>query len=130
MKKLIAYIFVSVALISALSSCQKTYEWTIPLAVNSTALTLPTTGDGYFFMPIYSSVQWELTIKYEEGTPTEWLHPSVTTGKGQYTNVKFNYDKNFYSAARHADVIITAVEAAGDTMPDPITVTLTQKAGD
>lgn len=127
MRRIFTYLLMAALAVCALSSCYKKYEWSIPLAVNSTALTLPTTGNGYFFMPIYSTVRWEITIQYEEGNTIEWLHPSVTAGQGQYTNVKFNYDKNYFSEPRHATVRIVPVDNAGNVAP--IDVSLTQKAG-
>ena len=127
MKKFIIYVTVAVALLCSLSSCYKKYEWSLPLAVNSTALTLPTTGNGYFYMPVYSSVQWEINIQYEEGNKTEWLHPDITSGKGEYTNIKFNYDRNYMDEPRQAIVHILPLENVDSV--NPIDVVLTQKAG-
>lgn len=98
MRKLIALLSV----IMALAACQKPYESTIDLAVDSETLKLPSSEAGYFYMHIASNRAWNISIESEK----DWLHPEQTSGTGA-AYPKFNFDAYVGAVDREAVIVVS-----------------------
>ncbi len=98
MKKLLVLFFVS----AALFACQKPYETTLDLAVDSTTLKLPSVEEGYFYMHIASNRSWALSVEAER----DWLHAEQTSGTGT-AYPKFTYDAYTGAIDREASIIVS-----------------------
>lgn len=95
------------ALVLCLAGCTKKWEWTVPLAVNSTEVNIPSNLSGHIYIPIYSTVTWDLSFDYGEGYEgPEWLHPDITSGKGYNVCVRVEYDANPFHDERTAEAVI------------------------
>lgn len=103
MKKNIIILLVSLL---AVTSCAEKWEWTVPLAVNSTEVKIPLVTASHIYVPIFSTVTWNIHFEYPDGTATEWLHPDMTSGKGYNVCVRVDYDENTTGAERSADMVI------------------------
>ena len=109
----------------ALLGCTKKWKWSIPLAVNSTEVNVPGNLAGHLYIPIYSTVTWNLSFDYGDSA-VEWLHPDRTSGKGYNVCVRIEYDANPFPEAREADVVIVPEDTS--TGAETIRVHLTQPA--
>lgn len=98
MRKLVLLFFAAMALFA----CQKPYETTLDLAVDSTTLKLPSCEEGYFYMHIVSNRSWTLSIEAEK----DWLHPEQTSGTGT-AYPKFVFDSYAGAIDREATIVIS-----------------------
>ena len=105
--------------------CSKKWEWTIPLAVNSTEVDVPGNLTGHLYIPIYSSVKWNLSFDYGD-SPVQWLHPDITSGKGYNVCVRIEYDANPFPENRVAYLVIVPEDSSAGA--ETIRVRLTQPA--
>ena len=88
-----------------LLGCSKKWEWSVPLAVNSTEVDVPGNLAGHLYIPVYSTVRWNLSFEYDEGG-IQWLHPDITSGKGYNVCVRVEYDANPFPEERIAYAVI------------------------
>ena len=115
------------ALVLCLAGCTKKWEWSVPLAVNSTEVNIPSNLSGHIYIPIYSTVTWVLDFDYGEGYEgPEWLHPDMISGKGYNVCVRVEYDANPYHEARVAEAVISPLESSAGV--ETIRIRLTQPA--
>ena len=98
MRKLV-YLLAALVL---LSSCEKAYQSTLDLAVDSTELKLPSSEAGYFYLHIASNRNWTLSVEAEK----DWLHPQQTSGNGT-AYPKFTYDAYTGAIDREATLVIS-----------------------
>lgn len=108
-----------------LLGCSNKWEWTIPLAVNSTEVDVPGNLAGHLYLPVYSTVQWNLSFDYGD-SDIQWLHPDMTSGKGYNVCVRIEYDANPFPESRVAYVVIVPEDTS--TGAETIRVRLTQPA--
>lgn len=105
------------------TSCRKEWEWSVPLAVNSTELNIPSNLAGYIYVPVYSTITWQVGFDFGDGP--QWLHADRTSGKGYNVCIKVDYDANPNPEERSADMIISPKNSS---KVQPITIHLTQPA--
>ncbi|MBR0245223.1 MAG: BACON domain-containing protein [Bacteroidales bacterium] len=99
MIKKLVILFVAVI---ALFACQKPYETTLDLAVDSTTLKLPSCDKGYFYMHIISNRDWTLSVEADK----DWLHPEQTSGTGT-AYPKFVFDAYVGAIDREATIVVS-----------------------
>lgn len=88
-------------LLAVLSSCEKDFEGIqLPLAVNSTALTLDTAA-GTSHMMVYATGKWKVGL--EESS--EWLELDKNEGEGN-SDFIFSWQANL-GAARSATIVVS-----------------------
>lgn len=107
------------------AGCAKKWEWSVPLAVNSTEVNVPGNLAGHLYIPIYSTVKWNLSFDYGD-SDIQWLHPDMTSGKGYNVCVRIEYDANPFNESRVAYVVIVPEDTS--TGAETIRVRLTQPA--
>lgn len=106
-------IILLVACLLAATSCAEKWEWQVPLSVNSTEVKLPKVTASHIYVPIYSTVTWDIHFEYPAGTDGGWLHPDMTSGKGYNVCVRIDYDENTTGADRSADMVIVPQDTSG-----------------
>ena len=107
------------------TGCAKKWEWSVPLAVNSTDVNIPSNLAGHIYIPIYSTVTWNLSFEYVD-SEAEWLHPDMTSGKGYNVCVRVEYDANPQPQQREAYAVIVPTDTS--TGAETIRIHLTQPA--
>lgn len=100
-KRIILKLLVAVLFVAGLSSCAKDFEGiSLPLAVNSTALTLDTAAGSSHVM-VYSTGKWNVGLEQ----PAEWLTLDRKEGDGN-SDFVFSYEAN-WGAARAATIVLS-----------------------
>ena len=95
--------------ILALASCQKDFEWDVPLAVTQKRLNL-TSATGSTHIQVYATDNW--TVRFAEAV--EWASLSKLSGK-KTGDFVFAYSGN-YGVARDVQVVIDTEAGMTDTI--------------
>lgn len=101
--------------ILVICSCEKKWETSITLGVNSKRLDITTTQEGKFYLPVFSNTDW--TISVTQGG--QWLITAVANGRG-FEDVLFSFSVNEDDNARVAKILLEA------STNDRITVNVVQ----
>ncbi len=86
----------------AFSACQKQWQWSGELGVNSERVNI-TTAEGEFTVTVFSNTGWNALVT----RGADWLKLTETSGTGIGT-VHLQNAENFEDAARVANLVLTA----------------------
>ena len=113
------HIIILLSCLLAALSCQKDWQWSEDLGVNSTRINISSQIEGEFVLTVFSNTTWEVLVT--QGA--HWLKARESSGEG-IGHVHMSYGANLEDPARIAKIIITA--STGKT----ITVSVVQSGND
>ena len=96
------YIILLITAGMALSGCQKQWQWTGELSVNSTRINLAK-AESEFTVTVFSNTSWTALVT----RGADWLKLTESGGSGIAT-VHLQNQENFDDAARVASLVLTA----------------------
>lgn len=94
-------IIVVIAAILSLVACQKPFETSIELGVNSNTIDLPSFEEGHCYITVFSNGPW--TINLSSGA--DWATLGRNSGEG-IGYVRLDYGENLAATWRTASVVV------------------------
>ena len=118
MKRVLKYMFAVLVVAVVATSCREKFEWSIPLAVNSTEITRLDVNGGHQYVTVFSTGDWSCRLlPVVEGDDISWCRLVNTTGTGcQAIDMEFDLNETGYTRS-----VVLEITGEGETISVRIT---------